>query len=478
MDAIRRKILLQSLKTLDLLSLVGCFLLTAFVLNAGTGTVAFDELLAVRIKVQNIIIMLGLVAAWRAIFSSFGLYRSKRFSKRHEELIDLAKATATGAILLWLGSVIFTIRLVTPAFVLFFWATATASASIGRLVLRHLLVRARLRGRNLRNLLIVGTNSRATSFAKKVQDRPELGYRVVGFIDEGPGSKAFLKSGYALVAGFEDLRDFLRRNVVDEVVIGLPMRSYYQQSSQIVSMCAEQGIIARFLPDLFDLKHGQIRSDFVDDHAVVTISTGQMSGFPVVFKRALDVCASSLLLLGFSPFFAGIALIIKMTSPGPVIFAQDRVGVSKRRFRLYKFRTMVPDAEMKMQELEHLNEVDGPAFKIKNDPRITPFGRLLRKTSIDELPQLFNVLKGDMSLVGPRPLPVRDFEGFDEDWHRRRFSVRPGITCLWQANGRSNVSFDQWMELDMKYIDEWSLALDLRILLMTIPAVLRGSGAT
>jgi lipopolysaccharide/colanic/teichoic acid biosynthesis glycosyltransferase len=178
-----------------------------------------------------------------------------------------------------------------------------------------------------------------------------------------------------------------------------------------------------------------------------------------------------------SPIFVLTAVLIKITSPGPVFFVQERVGLNKRRIGVYKFRTMVPGAEKKQAELESLNEAGGPVFKIKNDPRITPFGKILRKTSIDELPQLFNVLKGDMSLVGPRPLPVRDYEGFDKDWHRRRFSVRPGITCLWQINGRSDTSFEKWMELDMEYIDNWSLWLDLKILAGTIPAVLKGSGA-
>ena len=151
--------------------------------------------------------------------------------------------------------------------------------------------------------------------------------------------------------------------------------------------------------------------------------------------------------------------------------------MEKRRFNLYKFRTMVEDAEQRLADLEHLNEVSGPVFKITNDPRITPIGKFLRKTSLDEMPQLFNVLKGDMSLVGPRPLPVRDYKGFDQDWHRRRFSVRPGITCLWQVDGRSSIPFEKWMELDMKYIDEWSLWLDFKILVRTIPAVLKGAGA-
>ena len=172
-----------------------------------------------------------------------------------------------------------------------------------------------------------------------------------------------------------------------------------------------------------------------------------------------------------------MTLLIKLTSPGPVLFVQERVGLGKRSFRLYKFRTMMQGAEKKLAELEHLNEMSGPVFKIKNDPRITKIGHFLRKTSIDELPQLINVLKGDMSLVGPRPLPVRDYNGFEQDWQRRRFSVRPGITCLWQVNGRSNVSFDKWMKLDMEYIDNWSLLLDFKILILTIPAVFRGSGA-
>jgi lipopolysaccharide/colanic/teichoic acid biosynthesis glycosyltransferase len=183
------------------------------------------------------------------------------------------------------------------------------------------------------------------------------------------------------------------------------------------------------------------------------------------------------LLVLLAPLLLAVALLINLTSPGPIFFGQERVGLNKRRFKIYKFRTMIPNAERIQEELLHLNEMKGPAFKIKNDPRVTPIGRILRKTSIDELPQLFNVLKGDMSLVGPRAMSVRDYQLFNEDWQRRRFSVPPGITCLWQINGRNLIPFEQWMELDMQYIDKWSLWLDLKILARTIPAVLRGSGA-
>jgi len=191
----------------------------------------------------------------------------------------------------------------------------------------------------------------------------------------------------------------------------------------------------------------------------------------------VDVLASTVLVVFLTPLLVLIALAIKFDSKGPVFFLQERMGYNKRRFRMVKFRTMAVDAEARMQEVEHLNEKGGPIFKVCNDPRVTRVGRWLRRTSLDELPQLFNVIPGDMSLVGPRPLSMRDALGLEEAWQKRRFSVKPGLTCLWQVSGRSNLSFEQWMQLDLVYIDRWSLGLDFWILLRTIPAVLTAEGA-
>ncbi len=197
----------------------------------------------------------------------------------------------------------------------------------------------------------------------------------------------------------------------------------------------------------------------------------------LVIKRLLDIAGSCGLLLVLAPLMVAVALVIKATSPGPVLFAQERYGLGRRRFRIYKFRTMVADAELRQEEMEHLNEAAGPVFKLRDDPRMTGIGRILRRTSIDELPQLLNVARGDMSLVGPRPLPMRDVHRFAEGWLLRRFSVTPGLTGLWQVSGRSELPFDRWIEMDLRYIDEWSLWLDFRILLRTLPAVVRGTGA-
>ena len=220
-----------------------------------------------------------------------------------------------------------------------------------------------------------------------------------------------------------------------------------------------------------------VRSGEFEGASLITNYTGVVEGWPGLVKRGLDIGVAAILLVVFLPVMAAVAGLIKLTSPGAVLFTQYRLGYNKRKFKIYKFRTMMEDAEQRIKQLEHLNEVSGPVFKIRNDPRITPIGRFLRRASIDELPQLFNVLKGEMSLVGPRPLPARDYEGFNQDWQRRRFSVRPGLTCLWQINGRSSIPFEKWMQLDLQYIDKWSLWLDLEILIRTIPAVLKGKGA-
>ncbi|MGO8987298.1 MAG: sugar transferase [bacterium] len=475
---LRGKILLETFKLFDLLAMVFAFGLGTLASYEQSGVASFADFLSMRVKIQNFALFLGFLIAWHIIFSLFGLYHSRRFSTRLNEAIDVIRASSIGAFLIYAASILLKVGLVTPVFIAVFWIGSSGITILSRLVLRYTLEWARLRGRNLRHMLLVGTNPRAVEFAKKIEKKPELGYRLIGFVDDEYAENGeFKKSGYALVAGFNDFSAFLRDHVVDEVVMSLPMKSFYDQASRIIALCEEQGVIVRFLSNIFNLKLGQLEQDQFDDDSFITVTTGSIKGIPAMIKRAMDLSASLILLSIVAPFFLVIALLIKLTSPGPIFFVQERIGLNKRRFRLHKFRTMVPGAEKKLAELEDLNELSGPVFKIKNDPRITRIGKFLRKTSVDELPQLINVLKGDMSLVGPRPLPVRDYDGFDEDRHRRRFSVRPGITCLWQINGRSNVSFGKWMELDMEYIDNWSLWLDLRILAQTVPAVFKGSGA-
>jgi exopolysaccharide biosynthesis polyprenyl glycosylphosphotransferase len=274
-----------------------------------------------------------------------------------------------------------------------------------------------------------------------------------------------------------ELESIIAHQPIDEVLVALPTHKYGALVETIVRRCEEEGIIVRVRTEMFELQVARSYVDELEGVPVVTIQSGPQDDWQLGAKRLIDIVASSALLVALAPLFAAIALLIRSDSPGPVFFKQERIGFNKRRFSLLKFRTMVDGADAQQADLEDLNEAEGPVFKIKNDPRVTRLGRFLRRCSIDELPQLVNVLKGDMSLVGPRPLPVRDVERIDVTSHRRRFSIKPGITCLWQVNGRSNIGFDDWVRLDLEYIDKWSLGLDLRILLKTIPAVLKGPGA-
>jgi len=476
-STIRRQLLLNALKLLDLCLMIFGFGLATVAVSTSSNTGSLAEFLAMRVKIGNFLIFAACLLSWHVVLLSFQLYASHRLSRRRDEALDILKAASVGTFLLLVVAVVFRIHMVTGTFILVFWTSSTLATMASRIVLRSLLERVRLRGRNLRNVLIVGTNRRAVEFARKIDATPGLGYRIVGFADqEWTGLQDFQQTGYSLACNLSALPIFMRSTVIDEVVLALPVRSLHAHASEIAVLCQEQGIVMRLF-DVFDLKSAQARAEVLDGHPFITHYTPGLDGWPGAVKRGLDILVSLAVLVLLAPVLLITAALIKITSAGPVFFVQKRLGFNKRRFNVYKFRTMVVDAEKRIGEVEHLNEVSGPVFKIKNDPRITAVGRFLRKTSIDELPQLLNVVKGEMSLVGPRPLPVRDYEGFSKDWQRRRFSVRPGITCLWQINGRSSIPFEQWMELDLQYIDKWSLWLDLEILVRTIPAVLKGSGA-
>jgi exopolysaccharide biosynthesis polyprenyl glycosylphosphotransferase len=474
----RRKLLTNAFKLFDLGLMILAFMVAALAVLHQSRTVTITEFFSMRVKIQNFATFSLLILVWHLILSLSGLYASRRLSDRRREVIDVIRATSAGTLVILVGAIVFQIHMITPLFLVVFWVGTTCTTVSSRLMLRVILAAVRKRGRNLRDVVIVGTNGRALELARRLVSRPELGYRIAGFVDQDwHGIETFRNSGYALASDFDSFAQFLRNSVVDEVVMALPFRSMHDQASRIAALCEEQGITVRVFTNIFDLRIARSSAEELEGDPLITHSTGWVEEWPIVAKRVLDFTISSIVITLLSPVLLAVVILIKLTSPGPVLFVQKRLGLNKRQFNVYKFRTMVVDAEKRMREIEHLNEVSGPVFKIKNDPRITTVGRFLRKTSIDELPQLFNVVTGDMSLVGPRPLPVRDYEGFNEDWQRRRFSVRPGITCLWQVEGRSSIPFEKWMELDLQYIDKWSLWLDFQILLRTIPAVLRGSGA-
>jgi exopolysaccharide biosynthesis polyprenyl glycosylphosphotransferase len=472
------RLLKYAAKLYDVCTLIAAFLLATYVFQSSPNGLSLSEFMALKIKLANCLLFALLLASWHNLFILCGLYISKRLTRRSTELFGVAKATILAAAFLFVMARPMHINMVSTSFVLLFWLISTVLMVSGRLASRSLLVALRSRGRNSRFVLIVGTNDRAIAFADSIAARPELGIHIVGFVDDDwPGIPKFEATGHSRCCDFSGLPAYLRSNVVDEVAIYLPLRSYYEHAAQLISLCEHHGILIRLDTQPFNLRTQTSSALHLDPEVqLAALPTSPLSG-PAMIKRLLDLLISAAALLVLSPLLLIVALLVKFTSEGPIFFSQTRVGLNKRMFRMYKFRTMVADAEKIQDQLLSRNEMSGPVFKIKQDPRVTPLGRFLRNTSIDELPQLFNVLKGQMSLVGPRAMSLRDYELFDTDSHCRRFSVKPGITCLWQIAGRNSIPFERWMELDLQYIDKWSLWLDLKILAQTLPAVLRGTGA-
>jgi exopolysaccharide biosynthesis polyprenyl glycosylphosphotransferase len=318
-------------------------------------------------------------------------------------------------------------------------------------------------------VIVIGAGPRGRKILGLIKDNPEIGYHFKGFVDDIVGAE--------VIASFSQLPKLLANNVIDEVIICLPVKTFYDEIRSIAESAEEQGITVRIYSDLFDLKLSHAVAGEIGEAPILSLYSSRASDWQIFAKSAIDFLGASALLIFLSPLMQAVEIAIKLTSTGPVFFVQERVGLRKHRFKMFKFRTMNVDAPIQQAKLEQLNEAAGPVFKMKDDPRVTRIGKFLRKTSLDELPQLINILLGDVSLVGPRPLPERDFRRFNKLWFNRRFSVKPGITCIWQISGRSETSFDKWIQQDLEYIDKWSLALDLKILLRTIPTVLRGTGA-
>jgi exopolysaccharide biosynthesis polyprenyl glycosylphosphotransferase len=458
MKNIRRTLFFDTFKGIDLI-IMSVSLLTA------------SKLDILSLDTQNVIAVSTFLIIGHLSLKNTGAYDSKRFQSIWTEIrSSLFTTIISGSTLLITGTV-FRIPFISTYMIANFMLICFTLLLIDRILLHSMLGIARIFGRNLRNVLIAGTNKRAMELAKEL---PKLGYVVKGFIDDKWRTKSLKDSPLIL-----DYQAFFRETHIDEVIICLPLKTEYSRIQEIINSTEEQGIITRLSTDIFDLKIAKAKIEYFNEIPLLTLFSGNMYRKMVLIKDVFDIIVASLTFVVISPLFFLIALAIKLTSKGPIFFMQDRIGLNKKVFKVYKFRTMSPDAEEKLKDVEHLNERKGEgAFKIKNDPRVTWMGKYLRKFSLDELPQLLNVVKGEMSLVGPRPLTIRDYTNFKEDWQRRRFSVKPGMTCLWQISGRDNINFRTWMQLDNQYIDTWSLYLDMKILIKTIPVAIFGHGAS
>jgi exopolysaccharide biosynthesis polyprenyl glycosylphosphotransferase len=450
--------------------------LVCLALWAGTPRIAGNvtALLSMRMSVGHFVVLALCWFVWRTIFTYCGLYTWRHVQSAQGVAGRVVLAAGLSAVVS--GQVIASMwhhgHFLRMA--VYFWIAASGGALLSRVAicLFHLYVRPHLR--RDRNAVIVGGGTRAGKIRDELRVHPEWDYKVLGFVDsaarEVPGSSE------PFLGRISDLEEILMRQVVDEVIITLPVKSQYGAIERAISICERVGVQVQYCDDLFDASRlGRCYRERYDNRKLILKMVHD--DYRHSIKRALDVVGSLCGLIVCAPLFLLVAILIKCTSEGPVFFGQERYGLGKRTFRIYKFRTMVINAEAAQASLEHMNQNSGPVFKIFNDPRVTKIGAILRRTSIDELPQLFNILRGEMSFVGPRPLNMRDVGRFSEAWLMRRFSVKPGLTCLWQISGRSNVSFDRWIALDLHYIDHWSLQMDLKILAMTVPVVLRGTGA-
>lgn len=434
--------------------------------------------LGVDLFVTNIKSFLLVILMWFLVGTTQGMF----ISHREDPLLYQMYQTIKSVIMtMALAFVLVTFTVGAPpdvGFSLIFTGVAMAALCGFRLALCLSLWNLRQQGFDARQILLVGSNQRTMELARLLQRNQQYGYRIVGYLEDEDDRCHFLRQlGLPRLGKFEDLEQVMRSVIIDELHVGLPVRSYYAVIQEMADLCLGVGVSLRLVADIFPLKIAKSRIHQIEGVPMLSLTMVSENQAQLAVKRIIDIAVAGALLFLLSPLFALVALLIKLTSPGPVFFTQERVGLNQRKFKMIKFRSMVPDAEQKRDEFAQYNEADGPIFKIRNDPRVTRVGRFLRRYSVDELPQLINVLRGEMSLVGPRPHPTKEVENYN--WHhRRRLSVKPGMTGLAQVSGRSDLSWDDAVELDLRYIDGWDIFTDFYILMRTFRAVFAAQGAT
>jgi len=345
------------------------------------------------------------------------------------------------------------------------------TCSLWRMLKRYLVRRRVAKGFNNYHVLIVGAGKVGQALAREIARNRYLGLEIIGFLDDNLTGKV---EGYPILGRSENFEGVVRKKFIDDVLVSIP--SERKLVARLIMDCRKLGKSIRVVPDLMSLGMEGVKSGYLGLIPLLEYYNRGLHGADLILKRSFDITASALALIVLSPVMLGIALAIKIDSPGSVIYVSKRNGKKGKLFKFFKFRTMHENADKMLEELRHMDETDGPIFKITNDPRVTRVGRLLRRYSLDELPQFWNVLRGDMSLVGPRPPTPNEVVEY-ADWQLKRLEIRPGLTCLWQVKGRSNLSFREWMKLDLFYIENWSFWLDIKIIIRTIMVVFKGEGA-
>jgi exopolysaccharide biosynthesis polyprenyl glycosylphosphotransferase len=412
--------------------------------------------------------------AWVILFHFQNAYSYQRFTSFSSEVRIVAKVTVIGSLVLM--GMVFLLRpgYIPRSLVILFVIVSLVILLCEKLLLFHVAGAVRKRGHNRKSVLIVGTDKEALKFVEVIKRQFSWGLDIVGFLSHLPEQVGKTLLERQVLGVFSDIHQVLHTHPIEEVIVAVSGNEF-NAAREVLDACMIEGVQVRIASD-FLAGLTRIRADVVFGVPIISIGFVPEQELKLAVKRLTDICFAFFGLLLMAPLFGIVALIIKASSRGPVFYRLTWFGKGGKTFVGYKFRTMIVDADNLKQSLSQKNEMRGPVFKIRNDPRVTAVGRILRKYSIDELPQLWSVLKGDMSLVGPRPPLLSEVERYDA-WHRRRFSIKPGLTCLWQASGRNRIQdFNEWCMLDLQYIDNWSLQLDFKILFQTVRAVLRGTG--